>query len=58
MNTSVIHNMVSEPKSRGFFSTVHYVANPTISSVLIDFVSDFHRRSFVLRPTSLLRHHG
>jgi hypothetical protein len=28
---------------------VHYVANPTISSVLIDFVFDLHRRSFVLR---------
>jgi hypothetical protein len=37
---------------------VHCVANPTISSVLINFVFDLHRRSFVLRPTSLLRHHA
>jgi hypothetical protein len=34
------------------------VANPTISSVLIDFVFDLHRHSFMLRPASLLRHHA
>jgi hypothetical protein len=42
----------------GDFSIVHYVANPTISSVLIDFIFDLHRRSFVLRPVSLLHHHA
>jgi hypothetical protein len=31
-----------------FFSTVHYVANPTIYYVLIDFVLDLYRRSFML----------
>jgi hypothetical protein len=55
MNISDIHNMV-ELKSMGFFFTVHYVANPMIS-VLIDFVLDLHRRSFVLRSVSL-RHHA
>jgi hypothetical protein len=58
MNISDIHNMVSEAKSRVFFSTVHCVANPPISSVLIDFVFDLHRRSFVLPLVSLLRHHA
>jgi hypothetical protein len=29
---------------------VHCVANPMISSVLINFVFDLHHRSFVLRP--------
>jgi hypothetical protein len=56
MNISAIHNMV-ELKSMSFFFTVHYVANPMISSVLIDFVLDLHRRSFVLRSVSL-RHHA
>jgi hypothetical protein len=41
-----------------FFFTVRYVANPTISSILIDFVFDLHHRSFVLRPMSLLHHHA
>jgi hypothetical protein len=58
MNTSDIRNMVSEPKSRVFFSTVHCVANSSISSGLIEFVFDLHHRSFVLRPASLLHHHA
>jgi hypothetical protein len=58
MNTSAIHNMVSSQNLGFFFSTVHCMANPTISFVLIDFVFDLHHRSFVLRPASLLRHHA
>jgi hypothetical protein len=57
MNISAIYNMILEQKSRVFFSTVHYVAKHTIS-VLINFVFNLQRRSFVLRPTSLLRHHA
>jgi hypothetical protein len=34
------------------------VANPMISSVLIDFVFDLRRCSFVLRSASLLHHHA
>jgi hypothetical protein len=57
MNTSDIHNMTSSQNLGVFFFTVHYVVNPMISSVFIDFVFDLHCRSFVLRPVSLLYRH-